>query len=78
MDKSPVVDLTVDEFRALIKETVRETIKEWLCETVDPNDPDAGLEFRPEVAARLQAALKEDIGQGRTLDEVAQELGLDA
>ncbi len=78
MSQSRIGDLTVEELRTLIRETVRETIKEWLCEVVDANDPDAELEFRPAVAERLRRALKEDIQQGSTLEDVASELGLDA
>lgn len=40
-----VADLTVDELREIIRETVRETLLE--------RDPDAGLELRPEVIELL-------------------------
>jgi len=76
MDKSLLTEMTIEEFRALIKETVRETIREWLCETVDPNDPDAGLEFRPEVAEYLQKVLRGE-EEYVTWEDATRELGLD-
>jgi hypothetical protein len=40
-----VADLTIEEFRAIIRETVRETMLE--------HDPDAGLELSDEVVEIL-------------------------
>lgn len=40
-----VADLTVNELREIIRETVRETLLE--------RDPDAGLELRPEIIELL-------------------------
>jgi hypothetical protein len=68
-----VADMTKDELREFIRETVREMLEEY----EETGDPDEGLELRPEVAERLRAALKEDIGQGVTLDDVVRTLGLD-
>jgi hypothetical protein len=68
-----VGDLTVGELRGLIREAVMEALREL----TDPDyDPDEGLEFRPEVAEQLERFLREK-PEGRPLDEVARELGLD-
>ena len=46
-----VVDLTVDEFRALIRQAVHEELRAIVA------DPDKGLELSNEIQARLQASL---------------------
>ena len=46
----PVAEMTVQELRTLIQNTVREVLQEIL------RDPDAGLELRPEFEARLLEA----------------------
>ncbi len=51
MIQSSVADLTVDEFKGLIKEVVSQTILEML------GDPDEGLEMRDEIKERLQRSL---------------------
>ena len=76
-----VTDLTVDELRALIREEmqalVRDAVREALTEfAAEGDDPDAGLTFKPEIAARLEAFLRER-PQGRLLDDVVSELSLD-
>ena len=68
-----VADLTIAEFRALIRETVVETIDELI------NDPDEGLELSDWAAARLEAAREEEAaGELQTvpLTEVARRCGL--
>ncbi len=45
-----VADLTIEEFRAIIRETVRETMLE--------KDPDAGLELSDEVIEILSQPLE--------------------
>ena len=68
-----VADLTIAEFRALIRETVVEAIDELI------NDPDEGLELSDWAAARLEAAReKEAAGELQTvpLTEVARRCGL--
>ena len=67
-----VADMTKDELRAFIRETVREMLEEY----EEANDPDAGLEFRPEVAEYLQRVLKQK-RRGIPLEEVKRRLGLD-
>lgn len=46
-----VSDLTIDEFKKLIREAVDEKFREFLF------DPDDGLELRDEVEQRLKASL---------------------
>jgi hypothetical protein len=46
-----VADLTVNELREIIRETVRETLLE--------RDPDAGLELRPEIVELLSQPVDE-------------------
>ncbi|MBF0472857.1 MAG: hypothetical protein HQK93_03875 [Nitrospirae bacterium] len=66
LEKVKVSDLTIIEFKELIKETVLELI-----------DPDYGLELRPEVETELIEARK-TIGNGvyLTLEEVKKSLGI--
>jgi hypothetical protein len=68
-----VTDLTVDELRALIREEmqalVRDAVREALTEfAAEGDDPDVGLAFSSEIAARLEAFLRER-PQGRPLDD---------
>lgn len=69
MAAQTVAELTIDEFRALIRETVTEVVAELL------DDPDEGLEFREEFVAEMERRL----ASNRTtipLSEVAKRLGL--
>ncbi len=59
-----IADLTVGEFRTLIKETVYEIV-----------DPDHGLELRPEVEESLKTSLQSK--RRIPVEEVAKKLGLD-
>ena len=71
MAAQTVAELTIDEFRGLIRETVAEVIAELLD---DPND---GLEFRDEFVAEMERRPASD----RTtipLLEVAKRLSLSA
>jgi hypothetical protein len=43
-----VTQITIEELKALISETVKETLLETL------RDPDVGLQLRPEFEARLR------------------------
>lgn len=67
-----ITDLTVNELRALIKQTVREALDEFIAQA----DPDADLTFRPEVAEYLRHFLRE-APQGTNLTDVVRELGFD-
>lgn len=48
MTRSTIADLTLDEFKGLIKEAVSQTLLELL------GDPDERLELREEIITRLQ------------------------
>lgn len=68
-----VSDLTIDELRAIIRETVQQTVAEMLV------DPDEGRALR----SGLQKSLKESIravkegAETYTADDVAKKLGLE-
>lgn len=68
-----VKDLTTDELKALIRETVVEVLEEFL------DDPDEGKEIRPEVKQQLIESLKRTQAgeRGIPISEVAYKLGLD-
>ena len=70
--KVKVKDLTVEELKELIEQTVEQTLLELL------GDPDEGLELREEVKARLRRSLaRERKGvPGIPAEEVAHKLGL--
>lgn len=67
-----VKDLTTEELKALIRETVLETLEEFL------DDPDEGKEIRPEVKQQLFESMKRtQTGQrGVPAEEVAKRFGL--
>ena len=71
MNHTKVSDLTVDEFKSVIRETVAQTLAELL------SDPDEGLALREELSSELIAALKEPKAQYKTAQTVAENLGLD-
>ncbi len=68
-----VEDLSVEELRALIEQTVERKLLELL------GDPDEGLELRKEVKARLRRSLaRERKGiRGVPAAETAKKLGLE-
>ncbi|NEP63195.1 MAG: hypothetical protein F6K31_40865 [Symploca sp. SIO2G7] len=68
-----VKDMTVEELKALIRQTVAETLGEFI------DDPDSGLELKEEVRQQLIDSLKEtEAGiRGVPAQEVARKLGLD-
>ena len=69
MAAQTVAELTIDEFRALIRETVTEVVAELL------DDPDEGLEFREEFVAEMERRLA---GERKTIPaaDVYRRLGL--
>ena len=77
MSANRVSDLTIDEFKDLIRETVREVLRE---QEQDDYDPDDGLELRPEIVKRLRDFEETPLDQQQffDLDDVAKEMGLDA
>jgi len=69
-DKSTKVsDLSVEELKDLIKQTVQETIDDML------GDPDEGLELRKEFVAQLKKSLESD-EKMIPLEEVVKKIGL--
>jgi hypothetical protein len=66
-----VKDMTVEDLRILISDTVEKTLSEVL------NDPDRGLPLREEVERRLRDSLAavERGGRGIPLEEVARNIG---
>ncbi|MGV0024737.1 hypothetical protein [Phormidesmis priestleyi] len=68
-----VKDLTTDELKALIRETVLEAIEELLP------DPDAGLTIKPEVEQSLIEIRnrRKTVTVGISAEDVARQLGLE-
>jgi hypothetical protein len=68
-----VSDLTVEELKALMRETIKQTLAEFLT------DPDKGLAIRQGMKAALEYSAKA-VWEGGALysaDEVAKNLGLE-
>lgn len=73
MDKIRVADLTVDEFRDLIKEIVEQTMREII------EDPDEGLPLREDMEEALRRSLTAQRSGNvkmRPAKELADKLGL--
>lgn len=68
-----VSDLSLDEFRSLLKDVVTQTLREMLS---DPDDE--GLELNNETARKLSESLALYQAGGETIsaDDVAARLGL--
>lgn len=69
-----VKDLTVDELKVLIRETVEAVLDEYLP------DPDQGRTLRPEVEQQLRESLERTRAgeRGIPMEEVLKKLGLDS
>jgi hypothetical protein len=67
-----VKDLTIEELKLLIQETVAETIQSLIA------DPDEGKQIKPEVKQQLlQSLQRTQAGErGIPAEEVAKKLGL--
>lgn len=67
-----VKDLTTEELKALIRETVMETLEDLL------DDPDEGKEIRPEIKQQLlESRQRRAAGErGIPAEEVAKRFGL--
>jgi hypothetical protein len=67
-----VKDLSVEDFKFLIQETVTETVQSLL------SDPDVNKRLKPEVAQSLADSLQRTRNgeRGISAEEVAQRLGL--
>jgi hypothetical protein len=73
MLNNKVSDMTADELRGLIRETVRQTMAEILA------DPDEGLALQNGIEKALRRSMKA-VREGEPVynaDEVADKLGLD-
>ena len=68
-----VADMTTEELQKMIESLIDRKMSEWI------GDPDSGLELRPEIIASIERQRKEYAAgkRGKSLDEVAQRLGLD-
>jgi len=68
-----VSDLTVDEFKALMREAVEQTLVEFLA------DPDKGLELRQSMKTALEHSIKvvREGGVVFSAEEVAKDLKLE-
>lgn len=72
MARTKVADLSVQEFKEIIREVVIQTLLEML------GDPDEGLELRDDFAEELRHSLAEVKSGGKTtpVEEIAARLGL--
>ncbi len=61
MTSPRIGDLTVHEFKELVRESVIQSIAELL------GDPDQGLDLRDDLTEDLQRSLAEVAGGGRTM-----------
>jgi hypothetical protein len=61
--------MTVAELREIIRETVREALLEMV-------DPDAGLEFKPEIAEYLEW-FRSERPHGTPIEEAFADIGID-
>ena len=68
-----VSDMTVDELRSLIRETVRQALAEMMA------DPDEGLALHEGIEKALRQSIKATREGGATYEaaDVAKKLGLD-
>ncbi|MBM3135553.1 MAG: hypothetical protein FJZ89_09800 [Chloroflexi bacterium] len=72
MAYSTVADLTVEQFKDLMRQVVIQTLSEVL------GDPDEGLELRDDITVRMQRSLAALQAGTKTIpaQEVAAKLGL--
>ncbi len=72
MAYATVADLTVDQFKVLMREVVIQTLSEVL------GDPDEGLELRDDIKVKMQQSLAAVKAGTRIIpaEEVAAKLGL--
>lgn len=66
-----VGEMTIEELRDLIKETIGEIITDWL----DRFESDERLEFTPEGEAELTEYLRER-PKGRPMEKILAEMGI--
>jgi len=65
-----VNELTVEQLKTLIEETIEERLQEYL------GDPDEGLELKEEIIERLKAN-KADRSPTISFEDVAKKYGID-
>jgi len=72
MAESYISDLTVAEFRALVRDVVRQTLHELI-------DPDVGLSLSEELEAELRTSLEAVKAGAETIpaEKLAADLGLE-
>lgn len=72
-----VAELTVDELRELLHNTIRELVEEVIEERIGMlTDPDEAMELRPEVVDSLKKFQNSD-RRGEDADTVFRALGLE-
>lgn len=77
-DKTKLTELTVGDLKALIREIVEDVVQQAVFELEQQlPDPDEGLEFKPEIAERMQRYLEEK-PHGIPAEQVMKELGLES
>jgi hypothetical protein len=76
MSNARVGDLTVEELRAVIRQTVRETLTELLSDVDEDAELEQDLTLRPSAVTELRAFLAVR-PTGRPLDDIVSEMGLD-
>jgi hypothetical protein len=77
MTTDTIAEMTQEEFRELLETVVESTVERKLLEIL--GDPDEGLEIRSEVKERLLRQRQGVLAgqQGRRLEDVVRDLGLD-
>ena len=72
MESLTIADLSVDQFKDLIRQVVVETLSDVL------GDPDEGLELRDDIKVKIQQSLAAMQAGTKTIpvEEVAAKLGL--
>jgi hypothetical protein len=72
MERLTVADLTIDEFKALVREAIVQTLSKIF------GDPDEGLELNEDFQLELQQSLDTVKAGGKTIpvNEVAERLEL--
>lgn len=66
MPRMNVGELSIEEFKAIIREVVDEALSDYA-------DPDWGLEYRPEFVERMERAMKSE-GPWIPMEEVERRL----
>ena len=72
MTHPKVADLSVNEFKELVREVVLQTLSEMIV------DPDEGMELRDDFAEELQHSLATAAANGETIPaiKVAENMGI--